>query len=161
MPASDSRFLDGVRRREARRLLTRGDELSPAERGSSVLHDAGACRARERSAMQAGAGRATCRRMTTLQTIEIAALATVSGGAGWGETFSSAWQGTKNFSGGLGAGLLHGATGRVDQVSTFADPSSQATKAGFESGAAINMATGKFGDAVSAGADYFNPSSYK
>jgi len=117
--------------------------------------------AREVWATQAGAGRATCPCMTTLQTIEIAALATVSGGAGWGESLSNAWQGTKNFTGGLSAGLLHGATGKVDQVSKFADTSSQATKAGFESGAAINMATGKFGDAVSATADYFNPSSYK
>jgi hypothetical protein len=99
--------------------------------------------------------------MTKLQTIDHAALVSISGGAGVGESLSNAWQGTKNFGGGLTAGLLHGATGRIDQVGKFADTSSQATKAGFEGGAAINMATGKIGDSVSAAADYFNPSQYK
>ena len=99
--------------------------------------------------------------MSNFETIELSTLTNVHGGNGWGETLSNAWEGTKNFAGGLAAGGLHGATGKVDQVGRFADTSSQATKAGFETGAAINMATGNLGNAVSAAADYFNPSSYK
>jgi hypothetical protein len=67
----------------------------------------------------------------TNPTIEIAALVTVPA-APVGKTLD-AWQGIKNFGGGLSAGLLHGATGKVDQVAKFADTSSRATKAGFES----------------------------
>lgn len=96
--------------------------------------------------------------MSNFQSIELSQLEAVTGGAGWGETFSNAWQNTKNFSGGFAAGGLHGATAKVDQVETFADTSSQATKAGFETGAAINMATGNFGTALGAVSDYFNPS---
>lgn len=90
-----------------------------------------------------------------LASLALADLSSVTGGAGesWG-------QATKNAAGGFAAGLLHGATGKVDQVERFADPSSRATKGGFETGAAINMATGKLGDAVSAAADWALPSQY-
>lgn len=94
---------------------------------------------------------------TILDSIDTTDLGTVTGGAGWGETISGAWQGTKNFTGGATAGLLHGVNAKSSQVSTFADTSSRATKAGFEMGAMGNMAAGPVGDLVGAGADVLNP----
>jgi len=97
----------------------------------------------------------------TLETIDTTDLGSVSGCAGIGESISNAWQGTKNFAGGATAGLLHGAGARNSQVSTFADTSSRATKAGFEIGAALNMGAGPAGDAVGWGMDVINPATEK
>jgi hypothetical protein len=96
-----------------------------------------------------------------LESIDVALLSSVSGGAGVKESVSNAWQGTKNFAGGATAGLLHGVTAKNSQVDRFADGSSQATKAGFELGAMGNMAMGKVGDAVSWGADKLLPATEK
>jgi hypothetical protein len=78
-------------------------------------------------------------KLTTL-TIHTDTLATVTGGAGrtWGDTLSDAWQGTKNFGGGLAAGAIHGVRAKNEDVARWADTSSQATKAGFEIGAAFS-----------------------
>jgi hypothetical protein len=92
-----------------------------------------------------------------LETLDSTDLQSVSGGASMGETASNAWQGTKNFVGGATAGLLHGAEVKTSQVERFAQPNSQATKAGFEMGAMTNMATGNLGQAVSWGADKLLP----
>jgi len=97
----------------------------------------------------------------TLESIDVAQLSSVSGGAGIGESVSNAWQGTKNFAGGATAGLLHGVTAKNSQVDRFADGSSQATKAGFELGAMGNMGLGKIGDGVSAVADKVLPATEK
>jgi hypothetical protein len=70
---------------------------------------------------------------------------------------SNAWTNTKNFTGGLFGGALHGANAKTSQIDTFADTSTRATKAGFEIGAAANMATGAVGDVVGWGADLLNP----
>jgi hypothetical protein len=91
--------------------------------------------------------------LDTFEAITADTLANVTGGASW-------WQNTKNAAGGLTAGLLHGAEGKVDQVARFGDTSSQWTKGGFETGAALNMATGNLGGAVSAVADKVLPSTY-
>jgi len=93
----------------------------------------------------------------TIKPIDTRDLESVTGGAGIGESISNAWQGTKNFAGGAAAGLLHGPTVRTSQVETYADPSSRATKAGFELGAGANIMAGPAGDAVSWGADLANP----
>lgn len=75
-----------------------------------------------------------------LATIDTDTLVTVTGGAErtWGQTFSDAWQGTKNFGGGLAAGALYGVRAKNEQVERWADTSSRATKAGFEIGAAFS-----------------------
>lgn len=79
-----------------------------------------------------------------LTTIQPDALATVTGGAEsapqrtWGDTLSDAWSGTKNFAGGAAAGLRYGVRAKTEDVGRWADTSSQATKAGFEIGAAFS-----------------------
>jgi hypothetical protein len=88
-------------------------------------------------------------------------LSTVIGGAGVGQAVSNAWQGTKNFAGGVAAGALHGAEAKSSQVERFASTNSQATKAGFEMGAMGNMALGDVGQLVSAGADKVLPATEK
>ncbi len=97
----------------------------------------------------------------TITHLAAADLASVTGGAGIGESISNAWQGTKNFAGGATAGLLHGAGARNSQVGAFADTSSRATKAGFEMGAALNMGAGPAGDVVGWGMDVINPATEK
>lgn len=57
-----------------------------------------------------------------------------------------------NAAGGFAAGATYGANVRTDTVRQYADPSSQATKFGFETGAMFNMALGPFGRAMSAAA---------
>lgn len=75
--------------------------------------------------------------LNPLATIQPATLHTVTGGAErtWSDTASDAWQGTKNFGGGLAAGAIHGVRAKTEDVGRWADTSSQATKAGFELGA--------------------------
>ncbi len=99
--------------------------------------------------------------MSNLVSITTTELSSVTGGAGFGESVSNAWQGTKNFAGGATAGLLHGTDAKNSQVERFAQGNSQATKAGFEMGAMGNMAMGNFGSALSAGADKVLPATEK
>ena len=88
-----------------------------------------------------------------MQTIKPDVLVTVSGGV----SLSEAWTNTKNFTGGLFGGAVHGVNAKTSQIDTFADTSSRATKAGFELGAMGNMAAGPVGDLVGLGADALNP----
>lgn len=76
----------------------------------------------------------------SVQPIQPELLHSVTGGAErtWGDTFSDAWQGTKNFGGGLIAGARYGVRAKTEDVGRWADTSSQATKAGFEIGAAFS-----------------------
>ena len=83
--------------------------------------------------------------------IDLGSLGLVNGG-GWRDTLSDAWTGTKNFAGGAAAGLTYGPNAKTENVSKYADTSSQATKAGFELGATGNMAMGPFGKAMSTAA---------
>ncbi len=99
--------------------------------------------------------------LAPLAAIDSAELTAVSGGAGFGESVSNAWQGTKNFAGGATAGLLHGTDAKNSQVERFAEGNSRATKAGFEIGAMGNMAMGNFGSVLSAGADKVLPATEK
>lgn len=86
-------------------------------------------------------------------TIEPTDLETVRGGeGGWGQTFSDAYTGVQNAGGGFAAGATFGANARTDNVRQYADPSSQATKFGFETGAMFNMALGPFGRMMSTAA---------
>ena len=87
--------------------------------------------------------------------IDPTSLATITGGEGDGVPVPSegggggdgggssggggVWQGVKNFGGGLGAGVVHGVNAKTEQVARWADPSSQATKAGFELGSMVGM----------------------
>lgn len=75
-----------------------------------------------------------------VQPIQPELLNSVTGGAErtWGDTLSDAWQGTKNFGGGLAAGARYGVRAKTEDVARWADTSSQATKAGFEIGAAFS-----------------------
>jgi hypothetical protein len=82
-----------------------------------------------------------------IEQIEISRLATVQGGGAW-DRAKDAWQGTKNFAGGLGAGLTYGPMASERAVNRYADSSSQATKAGFEVGAMGNMAMGPVGGLI-------------
>lgn len=74
-----------------------------------------------------------------------------------GSQLSNAWTNTKNFTGGLVGGALHGANAKTTQIDSFADTSARATKAGFEMGAAANMGAGPVGDMIGWGADLLNP----
>ncbi|HUS33343.1 MAG TPA: hypothetical protein VMZ53_32795 [Kofleriaceae bacterium] len=95
---------------------------------------------------------------TNFETIDLAQLSTVSGGEGEGgsggggfvQGVKDAWQGVKDFSGGFAGGAIHGQNMRTSQMPFYSqNPSGQATKAGFETGAMFNQALGPAGRVLS------------
>ena len=88
------------------------------------------------------------------ESVDAASLEHTTGGAGLRDAFTA----TTNFAKGFAGGALHGPTAKTDQIERFGNRNDTGFKPGVETGMMANMAMGKVGDLISAGADYVNPS---